>query len=310
MTYYEGLSCPVCNKSFTDEADVVVCPQCGLPHHRSCWAVENHCHEADKHGTPEQWSRDKQTASTSTNHSNSRVQICPNCSTENAQYAEFCTRCGADLDVEDWHSAYVPPTPPVNEYTPRYTPFSAADHYSDNEIISNTPAKELAAVVGNNAPYYMDRFRRTNQNKTCGWNWAACLLGPLWMLYRKQYVAGGLLFLLDTACTLVYNLFYYSVYQGLAVGARPTMMQMMASPWFNAAMIASTVLILFRVLLGIFGNNLYLTFCKNKIQKAKVDVPDISSFELSTKGGVSFAVAVIFYFLSSIISNAVISFLL
>lgn len=309
MTYYEGLYCPVCDQPFTDEADVVVCPQCGLPHHRSCWAVENHCHEEDKHGTPEQWSRNKQNEASSAKATSNHAQICPSCSAENAQYAEFCTRCGADLDAEDWHSAPASP-PPVNEYTPRYTPFSAAEHYEDNEIISDTPAKELAAVVGNNAPYYIQHFRRTNQNKACGWNWAACLLGPLWMLYRKQYVTGGLLFILDTACTLIYNLFNYSVYQNLGVTAQPTVAQMMASPWFNAAMAASVVLILTRVLLGIFGNNLYLSFCKNKIRKAKLEVPDISSFELSTKGGVSLGVAVIFYFLSSMISNAVIAFLL
>lgn len=309
MIYYEGLSCPVCNKPFTDEDDVVVCPQCGLPHHRSCWAAENHCYEADKHGTPEQWSRDKVTHDTTIETPLNATKICPNCSAENAQYAEFCTRCGADLDAEDWHSAEVPP-PPTNEYTPRYTPFSPAESYTDNEVISGVPAKELAAVVGNNTPYYLARFRRTNENNTCGWNWAACLLGPLWMLYRKQYVLGSIFFVLDTACTLIYNLFNYSVYQGLSANTQPTPEQMMANPWFTAAMVASLVLLALRVLLGVFGNNLYLSSCKKRIQKAKLTVPDISAFELSTKGGVSMGVAVAFYFLSSLISNLVLTLFL
>lgn len=308
MTYYEGLSCPVCNQPFTDEADVVVCPQCGLPHHRRCWAVENHCFEADKHGTPEQWSREKATQTASTNEPSGASQICPNCSAQNAQYAEFCTRCGADLDAEDWHSADA--SQPVHEYTPRYTPFSPTESYTDNEIISGTPAKELAAVVGNNTPYYMTRFRRTNSNKACGWNWAACLLGPLWMLYRKQYVSGILFFLVDATCTLLYNLFNFSVYQNIGANAQPTPEQMMANPWFTAAMVASFLLLALRILLGIIGNNLYLSSCKKRIRKAKLTVPDISTFELSTRGGVSMGVAVAFYFLSSFISNAILTFFL
>lgn len=309
MTYYQGLSCPVCNQPFNEEADVVVCPQCGLPHHRACWMQENHCHEADKHGTPEQWSREKNHTDASQDTSTSDGKICHQCSTMNAQYAEFCTRCGADLESEDWHSAQETP-PPVNEYTPRYTPFTPAESYSDHEVISDTPAKELAAVVGNNSSYYMSRFRRVNQGKTCGWNWAACLLGPIWMLYRKQYVVGGLLFMLDTACTLIYNLFNYSLYPISGNMATLTVPQMMASPWFGAAMAASTLLILLRVLLGVFGNNLYLSACKKTICKAKVAVPDISTFELSSKGGVSFGVAMAFYFISSAINNVVLTLIL
>ena len=59
MFFYDRLSCPVCKKPFTEGDDVVACPQCGLPHHRACWASEGKCHEFDKHGTPEQWSREK-----------------------------------------------------------------------------------------------------------------------------------------------------------------------------------------------------------------------------------------------------------
>ena len=30
--------------------DIVVCPECGAPHHRECYEKEGHCHFADKHG--------------------------------------------------------------------------------------------------------------------------------------------------------------------------------------------------------------------------------------------------------------------
>lgn len=314
MSYYEGLSCPVCNEPFTDEADVVVCPQCGLPHHRSCWATENHCHEADKHGTPEQWSREKATTTEAPKTADpSGGKICPKCSTENAEFAEFCTRCGAELEVTDWHSAPAtppPPPPPTYAYTPRYTPFTPQNHYEDNEIISNTPAKELAAVVGNNTPYYMAKFRNANQKKLCGWNWAACLLGPLWMLYRKQYALGGIAFVIDTACVIIYNVITSSLSMdpNTYYNANAVSQALMQSPWFPLAMVTATLLITLRVLLGVFGNNLYLNTCKRRIRKAKTATPDISSFELSTRGGVSFGLAIVFYFISNLLSVIVTTF--
>ena len=41
MFFYEGCQCPVCGKSFQESDDIVVCPQCGAPHHRECWKQED-----------------------------------------------------------------------------------------------------------------------------------------------------------------------------------------------------------------------------------------------------------------------------
>ena len=57
MFYYEGQACPVCGKAFEETDDIVSCPECGAPHHRACWLAAGHCHFADRHGTPEQWTR-------------------------------------------------------------------------------------------------------------------------------------------------------------------------------------------------------------------------------------------------------------
>lgn len=35
---YKGKTCPYCQAPFKDEADVVLCKDCGMPHHRGCWA--------------------------------------------------------------------------------------------------------------------------------------------------------------------------------------------------------------------------------------------------------------------------------
>ena len=41
--------CPVCEKRFINGDDVVVCPECGAPHHRECFEQLGHCFYEDRH---------------------------------------------------------------------------------------------------------------------------------------------------------------------------------------------------------------------------------------------------------------------
>ena len=44
---YTGINCEACGAAFTESDDVVVCPVCGAPHHRTCWNETGRCaHEA------------------------------------------------------------------------------------------------------------------------------------------------------------------------------------------------------------------------------------------------------------------------
>ena len=46
---YIGTNCPVCEEAFKQGDDIVVCPECGTPHHRHCYESVNHCVFQDKH---------------------------------------------------------------------------------------------------------------------------------------------------------------------------------------------------------------------------------------------------------------------
>ena len=51
MQNYINEKCPVCGKEFRQEDDIVVCPDCGTPHHRECYKQLGHCAHAEKHGS-------------------------------------------------------------------------------------------------------------------------------------------------------------------------------------------------------------------------------------------------------------------
>jgi hypothetical protein len=49
MTKFTGQECPACCEKFAEGDDVVVCPDCGAPHHRLCYAENGECIHAAQH---------------------------------------------------------------------------------------------------------------------------------------------------------------------------------------------------------------------------------------------------------------------
>lgn len=289
MFYYEGLSCPVCSKAFTAEDDVVVCPQCGLPHHRACWKSIGKCFEESHHGTPQQWSRERSHATSTTPPPTGPVgtaaQVCPRCGTQNTEYAEFCNRCGQPLEAKDWHSAPPQYTPFAGEYTPYGQP---CESYSSEERIGDSNAADLAAMVGNNAGYYVERFRRIGRGDGGGWNWLAFLLGPIWLFYRKQYALGSVYLLLHLMANIASTVVYTPIDANNMT--EQLLIDMMSNPMFLLAVVLSYIVMALRILLGIRANHFYFRHCEKKIADAKSN--QLSVAESASMGGVSVGAAV------------------
>lgn len=55
MTRFENKLCPVCRIRFTEKSDIVVCPECGTPHHRACYLTENKCSLSELHASGWSW---------------------------------------------------------------------------------------------------------------------------------------------------------------------------------------------------------------------------------------------------------------
>ena len=90
MPDFTQYACPVCGQKFHASDDVVVCPQCGAPHHRTCWKEEGRCHFQSAHGTPSQWKPlpDKE---------DDNAVVCGNCGTVNSDGRTCCQKCGHEI---------------------------------------------------------------------------------------------------------------------------------------------------------------------------------------------------------------------
>ena len=93
MNKYSNATCPVCGKPFSENEDIVVCPDCGAPHHRECYQRLGHCALIENHKLGKNWDPP---AEPKTESGNSSVK-CPRCNAENPEDGIFCSSCGARL---------------------------------------------------------------------------------------------------------------------------------------------------------------------------------------------------------------------
>lgn len=308
MFFYDGMTCPVCQKPFAADEDVVACPTCGLPHHRACWQKEKHCHLEALHGTPEQWSREKESATQATEAeaetktAPEKTRRCPRCGSENPEFSEFCSHCGQPFGEAGWGNSA-----PCHEYKPFHTPFEQKrSTVSPNEELDGEKATELSAVVGPKNEYYIDRFRRISKGRSGGWNWAAFVFGPYWLLYRKMYVSGGLLLFLNLFQTGVLHF----VLNRLSLKTEADLMQFLMTQnrtrtetyYYLAILLVTLLVYAMHFILGAVGNGLYRGHCSYAIRKAKERVPDITPAELTAVGGVSFGIVALGYVASNVLS--------
>ena len=55
MADYTGEKCIVCGKAFGKGEDVVVCPDCGTPYHRTCYDINSRCVNDALHAAGGEW---------------------------------------------------------------------------------------------------------------------------------------------------------------------------------------------------------------------------------------------------------------
>ena len=124
------------------------------------------------------------------------AKLCKNCGAWVDDGDKFCEHCGNNLSAVD--------DPVVVEAEPEIV---------DAEIIApprryESPAADAREVrerlVGTKTEYYLPHFEKFETlNSFTSWNWAAFFFGGYWMLYRKMYALGAVLFVVTELLALL-----------------------------------------------------------------------------------------------------------
>lgn len=211
---YKGIKCPVCEKPFAENDDIVVCPTCGAPYHRACYMEKGQCIFGELHEAGKAWAPPPPPSAPNT-ASEIKDKECPNCGTLNAHSALFCSICNASLTgTPDTHrnSGYTaqssaPPeqNPGSFHYPPPpggvYRGFGGMPAAFDpmggvtpmEPLAENVTYGDASKLVRQNSGYYMHVFKYMNTYKRNKFNFSAFLFSGGWLLYRKQYKPGIIL---------------------------------------------------------------------------------------------------------------------
>lgn len=210
---YSNHRCPVCENPFDKDSEIVVCPDCGAPHHRECYEKLNHCYYKDKHSenfdfkTETENKQNTQNATDSTHHANhkkrnSDIIACKNCGTFNVASNSVCNNCGAPLEKEQDYNpynrhTYERNTPPYHNSTGNpQQPFAgfAFDPMgglkADEDMGSGVTAEDVKKFTKNNTPFFCRLFHQIKNFGKSRLSIVGLLFHGGWLLYRKMYKLG------------------------------------------------------------------------------------------------------------------------
>lgn len=317
MARYTGNHCPVCEQAFTDDDDIVVCPDCGTPYHRACWQKVGACMHQSEHAAGFEWKPEFGPEAEAAAH----AAICPNCGTHNEPGTTQCSHCGVPLPrpedpprqetADNTTGPIYARTPGAGAYTPNNAPGSRQaagplmDAYgtgADGSIyrrevgpedpIDGIKAKHWAAFLGRSPMYYLMQFFRMSETKhRVTFSFAAFFFGPAYLLYRKMWKEGILTAILSMVFYLPGLLATIAYYNPDFFGGMPLGWLSVAS---TIGEIASWAL---RVVLALFAVSWYEKHAKNRIEDVCARCPEgpERTEALARSGGTNILAAILYF---------------
>ena len=152
---YSNYKCPVCNNQFTEDDDVVVCPECGTPHHRECYIQNGNCANADKHGT------------------NEPIEV---------EFVDIEENEETISETEATEDTAENPQQVVQEI------IEEMKGGNGDYMLNGKHVSFYEAAIGKNQKFYIPHFMVMDKTKKAvSWNIAGFFVPLAWCLYRKMY---------------------------------------------------------------------------------------------------------------------------
>ena len=308
---YIGNKCPVCEQYFHSDEDIVVCPDCGTPHHRACYESLGHCANEERHKDGYDFSKDEEKTE------NPDVVICKSCGKENDKYQFFCKYCAAPLQAEERNQTANNSASGNQQQSPfgnfaGGTPFAApfldplGGVPADTDLGDDVTAGEASKYVKQNTPYFIRIFSNIQSFNRSKFNFSAALFSGGYFLYRKMYKLGALILGIEVALYAammyvfitsqeLYTQFFKAYSSGMNKSAE-FLSSLSGADSFRLYVpaIVYALLIAIMIFCGACFNRRYMKHCKEEIIKIKQNAKDGENPEtlLQTKGGVNTTLAI------------------
>lgn len=308
---YKGINCPVCEKSFSEDDDIVVCPRCGAPYHRDCYAEKGKCIFPELHKTGESWMKIHGGRSDENEPGDDEEEgmiVCRHCGHKNSKDSIVCSECGDFLfgsvsihnkdgyDENDDDGDEDPLRSAMNRASQIYVNgvrvFDTS--FGDKDDFDGVSGKELADFTAANPLYYLPIFSRIKKLNMSRINFATFFFGGVWYFYRKQYLKAIILTLV-IAALLAANIIISSLWSNDLFAAAYSDLggsNIYSPEWTEYISWASThctlkqgllmfapnvlkvIYFVIRLICAVRANRGYYKFCVDKIKSIKEKNPD------------------------------------
>lgn len=212
MANFTGLECIICKEKFTDHDDIVVCPQCGTPYHRECYAKEGSCVNTKLHEEHKSFAQEQAEAGAE------EQKRCSHCNTLNKPHAIICENCGASLvdnlnfgsSQQNFNSSGTQGgSQNINfdgfSFNPqdKYCGLDPTETFEEEISVS-----EAADFIGTNTPYYLMLFKRMKETgKKITLNLVCIFFPQLYFANRKMWMETLITIFLTTILSIPSTLY-------------------------------------------------------------------------------------------------------
>ena len=207
---YTGQKCVLCKKVFEEDDDIVVCPECGSPHHRKCYTQNGHCANEDLHIEKKEW----QPSLSLIKNVEAPGIVCIHCGHKNLPIRTKCEFCGRELPKEestentapDYRSTAEVQGAGVSIDTNELNSFSMPASYlgfNPDEDMGGVTLKEISQFVGTNTLYYIPIFKKMKDIGTkISFNISCFIFPTFYFANRRMW----LWTLITTLCSILFNI--------------------------------------------------------------------------------------------------------
>lgn len=300
MPKYYGCPCEGCGEPLTLKDDIVVCPDCGAPYHRTCYEKLGRCIHSPAHATGYEWHFPYQDA---------ELRTCPSCGERTLRSEETCRCCGAALPPESAEQ----PNDRAAASAEQNRDFDYSRMYRDemyrnftekvvdpvhrnvraafgkDELIDGVPYQDWVDFIGTAAPVYLNDYSQMQlRHSKISMSFSALLFGPFYFFYRKAwkpafgFLAAELLLFIPTLISMM-----QTTGSPLTAGISASMLVVLS----RVMSLLSFALMLVR---GLYGKWLYRRSAAARIRRIRAEFPDPEQRRavLNAQGGVSFAACI------------------
>lgn len=266
MSKFDEYQCPVCKKEFEDGDDIVVCPDCGTPHHRECYNMIGHCVNKGLHSSGYDFTEEHKDAIEHHEAESNKSQAMP--------FPFYPPNTTQDENNGEEKSGDT-----QQQIFPIMNIGFANAYEADKDTIDGESISDVAATVKSNIPRFIGKFKQMEHTKKkTGWNWGAFFFGAYYYLFRKMYKQGVLILSVTTALSFatVFLITKFapetyqailslsnSVFSGSGSFDTNAVNQILSAADYNTARIVSIVICMATLLVNIMAT-VFADYCYKK----------------------------------------------